>query len=325
MMAHGARSRFISRRRAGFTLIEVLVVVAIIVLLVAILIPSLKQARESARGSVCGSNMRQLTTAGTMWMLESRKSKAPVHRGWGAFLLKAMGGQAGPFRCPSDEDPIPLPAVFVKQFRASSGEKFPTVSTDGAYFRRHLKPTAGGEWRTDMETDVEKPAGGDRDFDDASLYTKVDAENSEFGQVRTTKGSTGRNLVLLNWKESTLGEFGVKPGPFRVTVLWGSYGMNLSAALPTAKPWHVLYADYRDWSAVLEHQLGVVAPMGGPDFDVVGGYRQDDPRKTAAYRHAHRANAGFLDTHVELMSKDALGRRGKWHPPRPAGWVPPIY
>lgn len=46
-------------KRAGFTLIEVLVVVAIIALLVAILLPSLARARANARNSVDKSNLHQ--------------------------------------------------------------------------------------------------------------------------------------------------------------------------------------------------------------------------------------------------------------------------
>ncbi|MBI4582281.1 MAG: type II secretion system protein [Planctomycetes bacterium] len=48
-----------SRRRAGFTLIEVLVVVAIIALLISILVPSLRAAREQSRNTVCMSQLRQ--------------------------------------------------------------------------------------------------------------------------------------------------------------------------------------------------------------------------------------------------------------------------
>jgi prepilin-type N-terminal cleavage/methylation domain-containing protein/prepilin-type processing-associated H-X9-DG protein len=48
-----------SARRAGFTLIEMLVVVAILVLLIALLVPALQNAREMAKRSVCLSNMRQ--------------------------------------------------------------------------------------------------------------------------------------------------------------------------------------------------------------------------------------------------------------------------
>jgi len=47
-------------RRAGFTVVELLVVVAIVAALVGLLLPAVQAAREAARRSACANNLRQL-------------------------------------------------------------------------------------------------------------------------------------------------------------------------------------------------------------------------------------------------------------------------
>lgn len=62
------------KHRAGFTLVELLVVVAIIVLLIAILLPSLSNARAVAKRAACAANLRSLALGMQNW--------AAAREGW---------------------------------------------------------------------------------------------------------------------------------------------------------------------------------------------------------------------------------------------------
>lgn len=68
------------RRRAAFTLIEVLVVVAIIALLVAIMMPSLRQAREQAKVTMCVANLNTIGKAASAYII-NEKDKFPFTYG----------------------------------------------------------------------------------------------------------------------------------------------------------------------------------------------------------------------------------------------------
>lgn len=140
------------KRKAGFTLVELLVVIGIIALLISILLPSLARARQSATALSCLSNLRQIGTALYMYADEN-KGFLPVNvdanNTWAVLLAPYLGGTTNPYdpnmpkvyRCPSAQvmnqgavhyssNPIIMPDInsrsygtniwFVKSYKLAS-------------------------------------------------------------------------------------------------------------------------------------------------------------------------------------------------------------
>src|SRR3982074_3618922 len=66
-------------QKAGFTLVEIMIVVAIIGLLASIAVPNFVRARTASQTNACINNLRQIDGAAQTWALENKKQSTDTY------------------------------------------------------------------------------------------------------------------------------------------------------------------------------------------------------------------------------------------------------
>ncbi|EEF61188.1 type IV pilin protein [Pedosphaera parvula] len=89
-------------KKAGFTLVEIMIVVAIIGLLAAVAIPNYVHARTNAQQSGCINNLRHIDGAKQQWALETKAAATASPQLSDIQSYLGRGTNGNPPICPAD-------------------------------------------------------------------------------------------------------------------------------------------------------------------------------------------------------------------------------
>ena len=134
MKLRNEKESFETVARAGFTLLEIMIIVTIIGLLAAISVPNMLQARTTSQTNSCINNLRQIDAAIQQWALEKNQAAGALvgFDDIKVYLGRSTGVTDGTLFCPSDPG-----KTFTTSYQPTTVDAKPTCLIAGGRSPAH--------------------------------------------------------------------------------------------------------------------------------------------------------------------------------------------
>lgn len=266
--------RYFRRSHRGFTLIELLVVISIIALLIAILLPALTQARKMARKGVCASNQKQIGYALYMYSTENK-------------------------------DFIPREGKHPYRSTWGNGYYYQWPRLFFQYVYSGLPLVHDGNGKTFSATDPDDPNWPRYAYEQIPAYKDPDHPN-KLHQIHYV------NNGLMLTPQGTIAHDGRHPTSSITEFLRPASSMFLTAFTDDSdnEIWDIVYNSYHREGIDALYDVFTVEHVTGPE-DGANGWIGNVARIDSD-RHQTGSNALFVDSHVELRTRDILKDIDSW-------------
>lgn len=264
----------------AFTLVELLVVVAIIALLLGILLPGLGAARQLAQAVKCASNMRQLAVGYALYAQENRDLGIPGRM-----------AKVSPASDPANHYWVGNGEHYRPRWMVSMGAS--------AGFHAYAEPSTNPGKENDNNRLLEHPI-----FVDPAVPQYINNRNYALGYNFQFLGNSRRrgDGRFVNYPVKTSSVVGSGTLLFADTL-----GTAAAYAEDERESYNPEPHPNKDPREICNHGWSLDPPRLTGNSDNCDGSRDGNRRSAPAERHRGKANACFVDGHVESTTAGELG------------------